>query len=85
MERRASCAFETTLRSGVTFDQPVLSTIYESSIGNLPRAILEIDFLYVYDNSAWGVRPSVLLQAENGEVVYLAEQVPVWLARTLGR
>jgi predicted ABC-type ATPase len=64
---------------------PVLRTIYESSIGNLPRAIREIDFVYVYDNSGWGVTPKVLLQAGNGEVVYLAEQIPDWLARTLGR
>jgi predicted ABC-type ATPase len=123
IERRASCAFETTLRSGITFDQAalarrvgfttemryvglwdfsmhlervkmradagghsapesVLRAIYESSIRNLPRAIHEMDFIHVYDNSQWGVTPRVLLQAENGEVVYLAEQIPDWLART---
>jgi predicted ABC-type ATPase len=65
--------------------ESVLRAIYESSIGNLPRAILEIDFVYVYDNSGWGVTPKVLLQAENAEVVYLAEQIPDWLARTLWR
>lgn len=126
IERRASCAFETTLRSGITFDQAalarragfttemrylalrdfpmhlervkmradagghsapesVLRTIYESSIRNLARAILELDFVYVYDNSEWGVTPKVLLQAESGEAVYLAEQIPDWLARTLAR
>ena len=125
IERRASCAFETTLRSGITFDQAALArragfttqmryialrdfpmhlervkmradagghsapesalrTIYESSIRNLPRAILEIDFVHVYDNSGWGITPKVLLQAENGEVIYLAEEIPDWLARTLG-
>ena len=101
IKRRASFAFETTLRSGITFDQaalarragfttemryvalrdfpmhlervkmradsgghsapePVLRTIYEWSIGNLCRAILEIDFVHVYDNSGWGVTPNVL-------------------------
>ncbi len=95
IEQRASCAFETTLRSGITFDQaalakragfttemryvalrdfsmhlervkmradagghsapvPVLRAIYESSIGNLPRAVQEMDLIYVYDNSEWG-------------------------------
>ena len=43
-----------------------------------------MDFLYVYDNSRWGVTPSVLLQAEKSEVVYLAEDIPHWLARALG-
>jgi predicted ABC-type ATPase len=126
IERRASCAFETTLRSGITFDQAVLArragfttemryvalwdfsmhlervkmradagghsapesvlrAIYESSIRNLPRAIQEMDLLHVYDNSGWGVTPRVLLQAENGEVVYLAEHIPDWLVGTLGR
>jgi predicted ABC-type ATPase len=123
IERRASCAFETTLRSGVTFDQAALArragfttemrylalrdfpmhlervkmradagghgaperTIYSASIGNLPRAIVEIDFVHVYDNSGWGVTPTVLLQAENGEVIYLAEEIPGWLAGMVGR
>jgi predicted ABC-type ATPase len=63
----------------------VLRTIYESRIGNLPRAILESDFVHVYDNGGWGITRKVLLQAENGEVIYLAEEIPDWLARTVGR
>jgi len=126
IERGASCAFETTLRSGITFDQvararragfttemryialrdfpmhlervkiradadghsapeSVLRAIYESSIRNLPRAIQELDAIHVYDNSTWGGTPIVLLQAENGEVIYLAEQVPDWLMKALER
>jgi len=65
--------------------EPVLRTIYESSIGNLPRAILEIDFVHVYDNSGWGVTPKVLLQAENGEVIYVADEIPDWLSGMVGR
>jgi predicted ABC-type ATPase len=108
IKRRASCAFETTLRSGITFAQSaaakhagfttemrylalrdfasllervkmradagghsapesVLRSIYESSIRNLPRGIREMDFVYVYDNSAWGATPTVLLQSEAGQ------------------
>ena len=70
---------------GHSAPKPVLKTIYESSIRNLPRAILEIDFVHVYDNSEWGVTPKVLLEAEKGEVLYLAEQIPAWLVETLGR
>jgi len=125
ISRRSSCAFETTLRSGITFDQTarareagfvielryvalrnfsmhvervkmradagghsapesVLRTIYTASLRNLARAIREMDFVHVYDNSTWGVTPSVLLQAESGEVVYLAEDIPDWLAIALG-
>jgi predicted ABC-type ATPase len=51
----------------------LLKGIYESSIHNLPRAIREMDFISVYDNSRWGITPAVLLQAESGEVVYLAD------------
>jgi predicted ABC-type ATPase len=124
IKRRASCAFETTLRSGITFAQAaaaklagfttemrylalwhfaahverirmradagghsapesVLRSIYESSIRNLPRAIREMDFAYVYDNSAWGLAPIVLLQSENAEIVYLADNIPSWLELTL--
>ena len=42
-----------------------------------------MDFVHVYDNSGWGVMPRVVLQAENGEVIYLAEHIPDWLAKVL--
>ena len=121
---RSSCAFETTLRSAVTFEQaalarragfviemryvclpnfdmhmervkmradrgghsapePVLRGIYESSLANLPRAIREMDLIYVYENGEWGETPVMLLQAEHGEVVYRAERIPHWLAGSL--
>jgi predicted ABC-type ATPase len=70
---------------GHSAPEPVLRTVYEWSIGNLRRAILEIDFVHVYDNSGWGVTPNVLLQAKNGQVIYLAEEIPDWLARMVGR
>ena len=69
---------------GHSAPESVLRAIYEASIRNLPRAIREMDFVHVYDNSAWGLTPTVLLQAEGGEVVYLAEDIPHWLARALG-
>jgi predicted ABC-type ATPase len=124
IERRVSCAFETTLRSDVTFEQAavaraggfviemrclalhtfemnlerikmradmgghsasdsVLRRIYQSSIANLGRAIREMDFVTVDDNSRWGTTPAVMLQAERGEIVYRAGQLPAWLAKAL--
>jgi len=124
IERRVSCAFETTLRSSITLEQAakarqvgfftemryialkdfgmhpervkmragagghsapesLLKAIYESSINHLARAIREIDFIRVYDNSRWGIEPALLLQAEGGEIIYLAEDNPGWLMRIL--
>jgi predicted ABC-type ATPase len=124
IEHRMSCAFETTLRSDITFAQvapakqagfytemrfvvlrdfalhlervkmradagghsapeTVLRAIWESSSRNLPRAMRQMDFIHVYDNSGWGAAPTVLLQAANGEVVYLAENIPQWLSTAL--
>jgi predicted ABC-type ATPase len=126
IERRSSCAFETTLRGVVTFEQaalarrdgfvtemrylclpnfqmhlervkmradrgghsapePVLRAIYESSIANLPRAIREMDLIYVYENGEWGKTPEIRLQAEHGEIVYRAERLPHWVAGSLAR
>jgi predicted ABC-type ATPase len=126
IEMRSSCAFETTLRSAVTFAQaalarragfmvemrylclpnfemhmervkmrtdrgghsapePVLRGIYESSLANLPRAIREMDVIYVYENGEWGKTPEILLQGEHGEVVFRAERIPYWLAGSLPR
>ena len=122
--RRASLAFETSLRSAITFDQadearragfvvemryialhtfalhvervrmradagghsaPVarLREIYEASLANLARAIHEMDFIHVYDNSRFGGAPTLLLQAARGQVVYHAERLPDWLVRAL--
>ena len=70
---------------GHSAPEPLLKSIYEASIANLTRAIREMDLVYVYDNSQWGIIPEVLLQAESGEVVYLAEDIPDWLTRVLGQ
>lgn len=68
---------------GHSAPESVLRPIYEASIRNVSRAIREMDFLYVYDNSRWGVTPSVLLQAEKADVVYLADDIPKWLEAAL--
>ena len=42
-----------------------------------------MDAISVYDNSAIDAVPRVLLQAEGGLVVYIAEEFPEWLERAL--
>jgi predicted ABC-type ATPase len=68
---------------GHSAPESLLKAIYESSINHLARAIREIDFIRVYDNSRWGIEPALLLQAEGGEIIYLAEDNPGWLMRIL--
>lgn len=124
IQRQVSCAFETTLRSLITFEQAAtakqagfriemrylalqtfamhlervkmradkgghsapesgLWSIFQASLRNLPRAIREMDAITVYDNSGWGVIPRTLLQAEHGEIVFQADDLPTWLAAAL--
>jgi len=68
---------------GHSAPESVLRPIYEASIRNVARAIREMDFLYVYDNSRWGITPRVLLQTEKSEAVYLADDIPKWLEAAL--
>jgi hypothetical protein len=42
-----------------------------------------MDAIAVHDNGETGNVPRVLLQAEGGYVVYIAEQCPEWLERAL--
>jgi hypothetical protein len=37
-----------------------------------------MDLMYVYENGEWSKTPEILLQAENGELLYLAERIPSW-------
>ena len=42
--------------------------IHDASIANLPRAIREAGELRVYDNSATGRRPVLVMAAQNGSI-----------------
>lgn len=121
-----SFAFETTLRSSITFEQArvakaagfsvvmtylalatfevhlervkiradkgghsapesVLRQIHASSLANLPRAISEMDLIRVYDNTAWGATPILLLEANSGQIIYLKDSPPQWLTTALAQ
>ncbi len=60
-----------------------LRGIHDASLANLTRAIRETDELRVYDNSAPGRQPKLLLSAQNGSINYLCAQTPHWLEDTL--
>ena len=68
---------------GHSAPESLLRGNYHSSIRNLARAIREMDFIYVYDNSRWGQTPLILLQAAKGEIQYQADNVPSWLEKVI--
>lgn len=72
-------------RRGHSAPESVLRRIYDASIENLPRAIREMDFIHIYDNSQWGTAPKLLFQAESGETIYRADEFPAWLVKALER
>jgi predicted ABC-type ATPase len=70
-------------KQGHSAPESVLRGIYDSSLRNLARAIREMDAIAVYDNGEQDTVPRVLLQAEGGQVVYIAGQHPEWLEQVL--
>ena len=70
-------------KGGHSAPESVLRGIYDNSLRHLARAIREMDAIAVYDNGETDAVPRVLLQAEGGHVVYIAEQRPEWLEQAL--
>ena len=68
---------------GHSASEAVLSETYKSSLANLPRAILEIDEVWVYDNSQAGGPPKLVLQSDKGVIQYLVDDPPDWLTTIL--
>jgi len=70
-------------KGGHSAPESVLRGIYDASLRHLARAIREMDAITVYDNGEVDTVPRVLLQAEGGLVVYVAESCPEWLERAV--
>ncbi len=68
---------------GHSASKSALFEIYRSSLANLSHAIVHFDDLWVYDNSAVGGPPTLVLEAENGAIRFLAAQPPHWLTAAL--
>lgn len=68
---------------GHSASETVLRATYEASLGNLPRAIAEMDDLWVYDNSPVGGPPRLVLESEKGSVRFLVDDPPDWLTSAL--
>ena len=68
------------LAGGHTAPVDVLRNIFTASLRNLRRAIHEIDYIRVYDNSAYDQRPKLVLKVVSGSIKHISKTVPSWLA-----
>jgi predicted ABC-type ATPase len=71
------------LAGGHSAPSEQLQKIHEASLKNLARAIREMDRIIVYDNSAPGQRPTRMLVAEHGRVIWRDPVFPQWLQDAL--
>src|SRR5580658_36834 len=61
---------------GHSASETTLRRIYEASLRNLRRAVLEMDTLWVYDNSSIDASHPLVLEARTGEICFLADDAP---------
>ena len=69
---------------GHSASEKTLRQTYEASLGHLPRAIAEIDSLWVYDNSPMAGPLQVVLESAGVTIRFVADNPPNWLATALG-
>ena len=62
----------------------VLRRIHDASLGNLLRAVEDMDLLWIYDNSRFGGPLKLVMETKAGKIVFLEDPPPAWLARTFG-
>jgi predicted ABC-type ATPase len=68
---------------GHSASETTLRRIHEASLRNIRRAVLEMDMLWVYDNTSIDASHPLVLEARNGEISFLADDAPAWLTATL--
>jgi len=69
---------------GHSASEATLRRIHHASLSNLRRAMEETDELWVYDNTKLGGPPRLVLEAQSGRIILLADPPPAWLATSLG-
>jgi predicted ABC-type ATPase len=68
---------------GHSASETTLRRIHEASLRNLRRSVLEMDLLWVYDNTSVDASHPLVLEARNGEISFLADNAPAWLTAAL--
>jgi predicted ABC-type ATPase len=69
---------------GHSASEAVLRRIHDASLGNLPRAVEDMDQLWIYDNSRFGGPPKLVMETKAGGIAFLDEPPPAWLAQVFG-
>lgn len=69
---------------GHSASEATLRRIHDASLANLLAALEHIDELWVYDNSAVGGPPQLVMAAKAGGIVFLKEPRPAWLPVRFG-
>ena len=68
---------------GHSASETTLRRIYNSSLANLAQAVVEMDDLWIYDNSQVGGPPKLVMETEKGAIRFLADDPPTWLTMAL--
>lgn len=68
---------------GHSASESLLRSIHSASLANLSRCVLEMDSLWVYDNSAIGGGPDLVMEARGGHVLFLTGTAPNWLLNAI--
>lgn len=68
---------------GHSASEATLRQTYDASLRNLSRAIQAADILWVYDNSRLDASHPLLLEAHAGDISFVADDCPGWLAQAL--
>ncbi len=68
---------------GHSASEATLLEAYKASLANLPKAIVGMDDLWVYDNSPVGGPPKLVLESEKGVIRFLTDDPPQWLTTAL--
>jgi predicted ABC-type ATPase len=74
---------------GHSGSEDTVREIRSRSLGNLPRVLDElgitVDYLNLYDNSAFGRPPKLIASFLGREIVVLASELPAWMDEALGQ
>jgi predicted ABC-type ATPase len=74
---------------GHSGSEDTVRDIRTKSLGNLPRVLDElgktVDYLNIYDNSAFGAPPKLIASFLGREVTFLESELPAWMDEALGQ
>jgi predicted ABC-type ATPase len=87
LEHHIERVMRRSARGGHSASESTLRRIHESSLGNLPTALIPeksgIEIVQVYDNSRSESPPELVLEAHGGKMIRLGEDFPNWLLKAL--